>query len=200
MTLLRWPYWYVQKGFQHRHVNVTLTATRQYSHVVEKKLAVYLIDMIEEVIQRKHFPFQICKSMNYIPNTNIYSNHTNVFTMFSRSEKLMINILHLKYNYILHLKCKLPDCQLHMLINQKSYNGTYKVVSNNLTLKHRIPGQNHFLPCHLQTNWQISSQVEHEEVQKAISTVLKCPLSFSFTSLPVCLFWTQIVFKTLHKL
>ena len=34
-------YQYVQKGFQHRDVNVTITATRQYSHVVEKKLAVY---------------------------------------------------------------------------------------------------------------------------------------------------------------
>ena len=40
--------WYVQKGFQHRDVNVTLTATRQYSHVVEKNLAVYICSEISK--------------------------------------------------------------------------------------------------------------------------------------------------------
>ena len=56
-------YWYVQKGFQHRDVNVTLTATRQYSHVVEKKLAVYQQVKSQQFPSNSSMPWTI-----YLPN------------------------------------------------------------------------------------------------------------------------------------
>ena len=107
------------------------------------------------------------------------------------------------YGYILQIIFRLSADYIYksffFFYKCSSYNARYRLekttlYSHKLILKHCISGPNHSLywPALVWVSLNTSSSsskhltklpspIEHEDVQKAISPVVKCPLSFSFT-------------------